>query len=170
MKTIFFVLMAVMASCGGQSNAEKAAASTLLLGTVAFGKRQYTNDQITGINISHTHMTLYSMKSFELREANGETLFSCHFYSDTTEVKVEKMCVSPEYMQRLREIAKKYDFASLKEKKKNIRPFVHDAPMYGMTLYWRDKQSLRLNYWPVNGGEELENFFREIAHNITTNL
>jgi len=33
--------------------------------------------------------------------------------------------------------------------------------MYGMTLYWADKQKLRLNYYPDNG--EVESLFREIA-------
>ena len=145
------LLFFATASCNGQS-AKK---------TVAFGKGQYTSDLITGISISHSHMTRYSMKSFELREINGETVFSCHYFDgEGEEVKHENVSVSPEYMQRLREIAKKYDIARLKENKTSNRPFVHDAPTCSMTMYWTDKQSLRLNYWAGNG--EFEKLFEEI--------
>ena len=153
--------MITIASCSRQSTAGKTAAPALLFGAVVFGKGQYTSEQITGLSISYTHMTQYSAKSFQLQEENGEALFSCRFFSDDDEIKLEKEPVSPEYMQRLREIAKKYDFASKKEKKTSNRPFVHDAPMYGMTLYWADKKNLRLNYYPDNG--EVESLFREIA-------
>jgi hypothetical protein len=149
-------------SCGCQPATKKTKTDTNLFGATDFGKGQYTSDQITGISISHTHMTLHSMKSFELREVQGETVFSCHFFEDEGEIKIEEVRVPTEYMQKLREIAKKYDFASLKEKKpSNI--FIHDAPMYRMTLYWPDNKRLSLNYWPANGSEELEIFFREMA-------
>ena len=166
-KIFFFTITALFilstaANCG-QSTAEKTAASTLLLSVAAFGKGQYASDRLTGIHISYSHMTRYSMKSFTLREVNGEIVFSCHFYSEETEIKMDEVSVSPEYMQRMREITKKHDFASLKERKTTNRPFVRDVPMYNMTLYWPDKKYQRLNYWPDNGMEELENFFRELA-------
>ena len=77
------------------------------------------------------------------------------------EIKLEKVRVAPEYMQRMREIAKQYDFASMKERSDADRPFIHDAPMCSMTMDWPDWKSLRLNYWP--GGGEVERLFWEIA-------
>ena len=134
----------------------------IFFGAAVFGKGKHTNEQISELRISYSHMSRFSAKSFELQDKDGKTLFSCRFFDDEDEeIAFEKVSVSSEYMQRLREIAKKYDFASKKQKKSSNKPFVRDAPMYGMTLYWPDKHSLRLNYWPDNG--EVKKLFEEIV-------
>ena len=61
----------------------------------------------------------------------------------------------------MRDIAKRHNFANMKERSNEGRPFLRDAPMSGMTMYWPDRKSLRLNYWP--GGGEVEALFWEIA-------
>jgi len=67
-KTSFLTVAALFilstAANSGQLTAEKTAASTLLLSVAAFGKGQYASDRLTGIHISYSHMTRYSMKSF----------------------------------------------------------------------------------------------------------
>jgi len=123
-----------------------------------------TPDELIGLSISHTHMSRFSAYSFELRDDNGDILFSCNFFTpDGEEFKLENVNVEPENMRRLREILKEYGFANMKERNTAYAPFVHDAPMYGITMRWPDRKSLRLNYRPAPGGEELEKFFRTLA-------
>ena len=119
-----------------------------------------TEDMIR-LSIRYSHMSITSALSFDLEEKGGEVLFSCSFFSNMEEIKLEKVRVAPEYMQRMREIAKQHDFANMKEKSNADRPFIHDAPMYDMTMGWPDRKSLRLNYWP--GGGEVEKLFWEIT-------
>jgi hypothetical protein len=103
--------------------------------------------------------------SFELREENGQVLFSCHFGKmSRQEMALEKVPVDPQYMRRLRDMAKRHGFTRMREKDLSKRPFVHDAPMYEMAMYWPDNKRLRLNYWPAHA--ELERFFWEIADTL----
>jgi len=118
-----------------------------------------TPEDMIELSISYSDMRDYS--SFILREEGGEVLFSCRFFADV-KIELEKINVAPEYMQRLREIARRHDFANMKERTRAAdAPFIHDEPMYGMTMYWPDRKSLRLNYWPGDG--EVEELFWEIA-------
>jgi hypothetical protein len=111
-------------------------------------------EEMIGIELRKTGMRAPSL-FFSLREENGETLFS------SSEFELEDVVVQPEYMQELREIAKKHGFVHMKEKDMSKGPFVVDAPMYHMTMYWPEKKSLRLNYWPAH--DELEKFFQGIV-------
>ena len=119
------------------------------------------SEDMIGLSIDYSQMSRYSVLSFSLIEEDGEIFFSCSFFMDDEEIKLEKVRIAPEYMQRLREIAHRYDFANMKERTNANKPFIHDAPTYRMTIYWRDKKSLSLNYWP--GGGEVEKLFWELA-------
>ena len=99
---------------------------------------------------------------FELREENGQVLFSSRFLKGSRqEMALEKVPVDPEYMRRLRDMAKRHGFAQMRAKDPSKQPFIHDAPMYEMTMYWPGNKRLRLNYWPAHN--ELERFFWEIT-------
>jgi len=103
--------------------------------------------------------------SFELREEDGQVLFSYRSSrGNRQEMALEKVAVDPEYMRRLRDLAKRHGFAQMRERDLSKRPFVHDAPMYEATMYWPGNKRLRLNYWPAH--EELERFFWEIADTL----
>ena len=118
-------------------------------------------EDMISLSISYSHMSRFSAQSFTLEEKGGEVSFSCNFFSNMEEVKLEKVPAASEYMQRLREIAKRHNFAGMKERSNEDESFIRDAPMYGMTMYWPDRKSLRLNYWP--GGGEVEALFWELA-------
>jgi uncharacterized protein YegP (UPF0339 family) len=118
-----------------------------------------TPEEMIGLSVSLVHMDMYSACSFSLQDKNGETLFSCDFYtSEGHKFKFENISVPGEYMHRLRDLAKQHNFAQMKERDAPTYP---DAPMYGTVMYWPDKKSLRLNYWPAQ--DELEKFFWDLA-------
>ena len=114
-------------------------------------------ENIIGLRLSMTGMRGPS-RSFYLREENGETFFS------SSDFGLENVSVPPEYMQKLREIAKKHGFVHMKERDTSRMPFVHDAPMYNTTMYWPDNKRLRLNYWPAR--DEMEKFFEGLVDAI----
>ena len=113
------------------------------------------------LSIGYSHMSRFSALSFDLEEKDGEVLFSCNFFSNMEEIRLERVPTAPEYMRRMRDIARRHNFANMKERSNESKPFIHDAPMSGMTMDWPDGKSLRLNYWP--GGGEVEALFWEIA-------
>ena len=120
-------------------------------------------EDIIGIVVSYAGMR--DAYSFELREENGTVLFSHNpdVHRGQSDV-LENVPVDPEYMRRLREMAKRHGFARMREKDLSKRPFIRDAPMYGTTLYWPNDKRLRLNYWPAR--DELERFFWEITGSV----
>ena len=113
------------------------------------------------LSINYSHMSMTSALSFSLEEKGSEVLFSCNFFSEMEEITLDRVPADPEYMQRLREIAKRHNFANMKERSNEDESFIRDAPMYSMTMDWPGWKSLRLNYWP--GGGEVEKLFWEIA-------
>jgi len=120
-------------------------------------------EDMIGLSISY-NTGKGSGNSFELREENGQVLFSHGFLRGRQERALEKVPVDPEYMRRLRDMAKQHGFTRMREKDMSKQPFVHDAPMYEAVMYWPDKKRLRLNYWPAHN--ELETFFWEIADTL----
>ncbi len=158
-----YALFAVMEQ--DKETAVLTVAPAVVLGASVFcqGKKP-VNDQLTGLTMSCGHMSRYASYSFELWEKDGKTVFSCHFHDNKEiekEIKMENVSVSPDYMRRLREIAKKYNFARMKAKNRFYKPFIRDAPSYHTALYWPDKTRIPLNFRPGNG--EVEKLFREIA-------
>ena len=120
-------------------------------------------EDIISIHMGYNHMTRFCPYSYSLRDKGGEILFSCFYYDEENEeVDIENVPVDPEYMDRAREIVKKYGFSNMRYREPSaIDKMVSDAPMYSLSMYWAEGRSLRLNYWP-GGAEELEQIFEEL--------
>jgi len=120
-------------------------------------------EDIITLYMGYNHMTRFCPYDYVLRDKGGEVLFSCFYYDDENEeVNIEDVPVDREYMDRAKEIVKKYGFVHMRYREPGIRDsMISDAPMYSLTMYWPEGKSLRLNYWP-GGAEELEQIFEEL--------
>ena len=133
-----------------------------------------TAQDIISISVDYRHMTLMSHYSYELKEMNGETMFSCrYFITDAdyaAEVTIEQAVVDSKYMKEFRELTEKHGFLNMKYKKPGImQRGLKDAPIYGLALSWPKEidgrtysDSLHLNYHPP-GTEALKEIFLELA-------
>ena len=127
--------------------------------------------EMISLSVSYNDMVRISAYNYELKERNGEVLFSCRYFNDNyEEIAFDDISVDSEYINKMRELVEKYGFVNMEYKKPGpMDHMVSDAPMYSMTMYFPkvvgeriSSESHRLNYHPQPGTDEVLKLFYEL--------
>ena len=130
-------------------------------------------EDITGLSLNYSDMTMTSFFSFEMRDNGGVILFSCWYYDeDGEEVKHEDMSIASAYMQELREFVKEYAYVDLQDEDPAKRKeLICDAASCTLELQWADRSPRQVRSMDLPpGGEELKAFFVDIAQKYAKSI